>query len=124
MLMPFRFGAGGPVGSGNQWMSWVDRDDVIRAVEWALDRDAVRGVYNITSPEPVRNREFAKTVGGVMHRPAFMPAPAFALRLAFGEMADEVLLGGQRAIPRRAIAEGFVFSRPSLVASLQYATER
>jgi uncharacterized protein len=124
MLVPFRLGAGGPIGSGNQWMSWVDRDDVLRAIEWALDNERVRGVYNITSPEPVRNRDFAKMAGRVLHRPAFMPAPSFALRLAFGEMAGEILLGGQRVVPRRALADGFTFSRPALESSLRIATKR
>ena len=122
MLLPFRFGAGGPVGSGNQWMSWVDRDDVLRAIEWALDNDNVRGIYNITSPEPVRNSDFAKTAGRVLGRPSVLPAPAFALRLAFGEMADEILLGGQRVVPRRTQAEGFTFNRPALESSLRHAT--
>jgi hypothetical protein len=119
MVVPFRFGAGGPVGSGQQWMSWVDRDDVLDAIQWAIDHDHVRGVYNITAPEPVRNREFAKTLGRVLHRPAVMPAPAFALRLIFGEMADEALLGGQRAVPRRAMREGFVFQSPTIEAALR-----
>jgi NAD dependent epimerase/dehydratase family enzyme len=105
-------------------MSWVDRDDVLDAIAWALDRDTVRGVYNITSPEPVTNREFAKTLGRVLHRPAFMPAPAFALRAAFGEMADEVLLGGQRAVPRRALAEGFRFAHHNLSSTLSRVTVR
>jgi uncharacterized protein (TIGR01777 family) len=117
MLLPFKLGAGGPIGSGEQWMSWVDRDDAVRMVEWAIAHDSARGVYNVTAPEPVRNRDFTKALGRALHRPAFVPAPAFALRLAFGEMADEVLLGGQRAVPRRAEREGFVFEVPALEAS-------
>jgi uncharacterized protein (TIGR01777 family) len=109
MMLPFKLGAGGPVGSGRQWMSWIDRDDAVRIVEWALDRADARGVYNATAPEPVRNRDFARALGGALHRPAFMPAPSFALRLAFGQMAEEVLLGGQRVVPRRADTEGFLF---------------
>ena len=120
MLRAFKFGAGGPIGNGNQWMSWVDRDDVIRAIEWAIDNPSVRGAYNITSPEPVRNRDFARALGRAMHRPSFMPAPGFALRLVFGEMAREVLLGGQRAIPARATREGFTFRYPSLDESLRH----
>jgi uncharacterized protein len=120
MMRPFRFGAGGPVGSGQQWMSWVDRDDVIRAIEWAIDNPSVRGTYNITSPEPVRNRDFARALGRAMHRPSILPAPAFALRLLFGEMADEILLGGQRAVPARATREGFTFRYPTLVESLRH----
>jgi uncharacterized protein (TIGR01777 family) len=118
MMMPFRFGAGGPVGNGRQWMSWIDRDDAIRMVLWAIDRDAARGVYNATSPQPVRNRDFARSLGRAMHRPAIMPAPAIALKLAFGQMAEEVLLGGQRVVPRRGEAEGFAFAHPALDEAL------
>lgn len=118
MLLPFKLGAGGPVGSGEQWMSWIDRDDAVRIVLWALDNSNVRGIYNATAPEPVRNRDFARSLGRALHRPAFMPAPGFALKLAFGQMAEEVLLGGQRVVPRRAEREGFVFEVPTLDASL------
>lgn len=121
LLIPFRLGAGGPVGSGNQWMSWVDRDDVIAFMIWALDHHEARGVYNVTAPEPVTNRDFARTLGGVLHRPALLPAPGFALRLMFGEMADETLLGGQRVVPARASSEGFAFRYPTLDASLRHA---
>jgi hypothetical protein len=120
MMLPFQFGAGGPIGSGEQWMSWVDREDVLRAIEWAIDNPQVRGTYNITAPEPVRNRDFARGLGRAIHRPSFMPTPAFALRLIFGEMADEVLLGGQRVVPSRATQEGFTFKYPTLEASLQH----
>lgn len=117
MLLPFKLGAGGPVGSGQQWMSWIDRDDAVRFVEWAIHNPEVRGVYNATAPEPVRNRDFTRALGRALHRPAFMPVPAFVLKAAFGEMAEEVLLGGQRAVPRRAEREGFVFEIPTLDAS-------
>lgn len=119
MLLPFQLGGGGPIGSGNQWMPWVDRDDVLRMIEWAIDNDNVRGVYNVAAPEPVRNREFAKTLGRVLRRPALLPAPAFALRLAFGQMADEALLGGQRVLARRAEREGFRFETPALETALR-----
>ncbi|HEY6843587.1 MAG TPA: TIGR01777 family oxidoreductase [Thermoanaerobaculia bacterium] len=118
MMLPFRFGAGGPLGSGRQWMSWIDRQDVVRAIEWAIDNPNVRGTYNMTSPEPVRNRDFAHALGRAMHRPSFMPAPAFALRLALGETADEMLLTGQRVLPSRALREGFTFRYPTLESSL------
>jgi uncharacterized protein (TIGR01777 family) len=118
MALPFRFGAGGPVGSGRQWMSWIDRQDVVRAVEWAIDNPSVRGTYNMTSPEPVRNRDFARALSRAMHRPSLMPAPAFALRLLFGEMAGEMLLSGQRVVPARALGEGFTFRYPTLESSL------
>lgn len=118
MLLPFKLGAGGPIGSGAQWMAWVDRDDAVRFVEWAIDHDVARGAYNVTAPEPVRNRDFARALGRALHRPAFLPTPAFALRLVFGEMADEALLSGQRAVPHRAEREGFVFEAPSIAVSL------
>jgi uncharacterized protein (TIGR01777 family) len=119
MLLPFKLGAGGPIGSGRQWMSWIDREDAIRIVEWAIAEPTARGVYNATAPEPVRNREFARELGKALHRPAFMPAPGFALKLVFGQMAEEVLLGGQRVTPARVLAEGFEFHYPTLGASLK-----
>jgi uncharacterized protein (TIGR01777 family) len=121
MMLPFRFGAGGRVGSGRQWMSWIDRGDVVRMILWALDNEAVRGVYNATSPEPVTNRDFARALGRAMHRPALLPAPAFALRLLFGQMAEEMLLNGQRVLPARAAREGFVFESPNLDRALAHA---
>jgi len=117
LMLPFKLGAGGPIGNGKQWMSWIDRDDAVRAIEWAVDNPQARGVYNITAPEPVTNRDFTRALGRAVHRPAFMPAPAFALRAVFGEMAEEMLLGGQRVVPRRAEREGFVFEAPTLDAS-------
>jgi uncharacterized protein (TIGR01777 family) len=118
MMLPFKLGAGGPVGNGKQWMSWLGREDAVRIVEWAVDHAAANGTYNATSPQPVTNREFARALGRALHRPAVMPAPAFALRLAFGEMAEEVLLAGQRVVPARMSAEGFAFEKPSIDAAL------
>jgi len=113
MLLPFRLGIGGRIGSGEQWMSWVDREDVLRAIEFAVDNDNLRGIYNVTSPNPVRNRDFVRALGRALHRPTLLPTPALPLRIAFGQMADEALLGGQRAVPSRLAKEGFAF---------QYAT--
>lgn len=121
LLLPFRLGVGGPIGSGKQWMSWVDRDDAIAFIEWAMDSQSARGTYNVTAPAPVTNRDFVRVLGGVLHRPAILPAPGFALRLMFGDMADETLLSGQRAVPARATAEGFVFRYPTLDPSLRHA---
>ena len=121
MMLPFRFGAGGRVGSGRQWMSWIERGDLVRMILWALENEAVRGVYNATAPQPVTNRELTRVLGRAMHRPAFLPAPAFALRLLFGRMADEILLGGQRVLPARAAREGFVFEYPNLDRALAHA---
>ena len=110
MLLPFKLGVGGPIGNGRQWFSWIDRDDALRFVMWAIDNESVRGVYNVTAPEPVRNRDFARALGRALHRPSFMPVPAFALRMMFGQMADEALLAGQRVLPARADGEGFEFA--------------
>jgi hypothetical protein len=121
MLPPFYFGAGGPIGNGKQWMSWVDREDVIRAIEWAIDSSSAQGIYNVSAPNPVRNREFAKALGNAIRRPAILPVPAFALRTLFGSgLADEALLGGQRAVPSRLQREGFTFRYPTLPASLAH----
>jgi uncharacterized protein len=109
IAMPFRFGAGGRVGSGRQYMSWIHRDDWLGLVRWLLQNADVDGVVNATAPVPVTNAEFSSTLGRAMHRPAFMPAPAFALRLALGEMADALLLGGQRVLPAKAEAAGYRF---------------
>lgn len=122
MLLPFRLGVGGPVGSGRQWMSWVDRDDVLRAISWLMERESAYGVYNITAPDPVRNRDFVHALGDALHRPSFMPAPSFALRLAFGEMAEELLLTGQRVVPSRLLEEGFAFESTDLEATLRRVT--
>ncbi|HEX8253214.1 MAG TPA: TIGR01777 family oxidoreductase [Thermoanaerobaculia bacterium] len=124
MLLPFKLGAGGPIGSGEQWMSWIERDDVLRMIEWAIETESVRGVYNATAPEPARNRDFSRALGRAVSRPAFMPAPAFALRLAFGQMADEALLAGQRVLPRRAEQEGFTFEARGLDDALGRALRK
>ncbi|MGH9424274.1 MAG: TIGR01777 family oxidoreductase, partial [Thermoanaerobaculia bacterium] len=122
LLLPFRLGAGGPMGNGRQWMSWIDREDVLRMIEWSIDQPAARGVFNATAPGPVTNRDFAKTLGRVLHRPAILPAPAFALRIVLGrEMANEMLLAGQRVLPKRASEEGFTFAYPELTAALTHA---
>ncbi|MEO6486911.1 MAG: TIGR01777 family oxidoreductase [Thermoanaerobaculia bacterium] len=121
MLLPFKLGVGGRIGSGQQWMSWVSRDDLIRMIEWAIGKDSARGIYNVTSPVPVRNVDFTKALGHALHRPTIFPIPGFVLKAAFGEMADEVLLGGQRVIPARAMEEGFVFSHLPIEPALKHA---
>ncbi len=109
MLPPFWFGAGGPVGSGRQYWPWIHRDDWIGLVQWAIASPAVRGAINATAPHPVTNAEFARALGRAIHRPAFMPAPGFALKLVLGEMADALLLSGQNAVPDAAKRAGFSF---------------
>ena len=109
MVLPFKFGAGGPLGSGRQYMPWIHRDDWVALVRWTVATAAADGAINATAPSPVTNAEFARALGRALHRPAFMPAPAFALRLALGEMADALFLSGQRAVPAKAERLGFRF---------------
>jgi len=118
MLPAFRFGLGGPVGTGRQWMSWIHVDDLCGLILHALDTAALEGPVNAAAPEPVRNREFARLLGATLRRPALLPAPSFALRLLFGEMADAVLLTGQRVLPGRARGTGFRFGYPRLDEAL------
>ena len=117
MLPAFRAFAGGPVGSGSQWMSWIHRDDLVELFVFALSNAAVSGALNATAPRPVRNREFAAALGQAVHRPALVPAPAAAVKLLFGEMATMVL-DGQRAVPKRALGLGFRFRFPELSVAL------
>jgi len=109
MLLPFQMLVGGPLGSGTQYMPWIHKEDWVRLVTWAASHEGARGPLNATSPRPVTNAEFSKALGRALKRPSFMPTPAFALRLALGEMADALLLGGQRALPVRATDLGFSF---------------
>ena len=118
MALPFYFMAGGPLGSGRQFMPWIHRDDWTEMVHWALVTPAVTGPLNVTSPNPVTNREFARTLGTVLRRPSIMPAPAFALRIALGELAD-ALLTGQRALPAKAESLAFRFRHPELEPALR-----
>lgn len=109
MLPPFKMFAGGPLGSGTQYMPWIHKDDWVRLVAWMITAEGARGAVNATSPSPVTNAEFSSALGRVLKRPSLLPAPAFALRIALGEMADALLLSGQRALPRRATDLGFSY---------------
>jgi len=120
LLLPFKLGGGGPIGNGKQWMPWIDRDDALRFVEWAIANDDASGVYNATAPAPLRNRDFARALGRTLHRPAIVPAPAFALKLVFGQMAEEALLAGQRVLPARPVGEGFEFQQRTIEAALDH----
>lgn len=119
MLLPFRLGLGGRVGSGQQWMSWISLDDQVRAIRFAIDRDELSGPLDLTSPTPVRNEEFTRVLGEVLGRPTLLTVPAFAFELMFGEMGRALLLGGQRALPSRLLAAGFSFAHPSLTEALR-----
>jgi uncharacterized protein (TIGR01777 family) len=118
MLMPFRLGAGGRVGDGRQYLSWVTLDDVIGAIHHALTTEALQGPVNVVAPQPVTNAEFTKTAGRVLRRPTLFPLPAFAARLMFGEMADELLLASQRARPVRLLDTHYAFRFPDLEGAL------
>lgn len=118
MLFPFKMGVGGPIGDGSQWMSWIHIDDLVNLFLHAIEKSGVSGPLNATAPEPVTNREFSKTLGRVLKRPAFLPTPPFALKLAFGEFAD-ILSTGQRIVPAKALASGFQFRYPSLEGALR-----
>jgi uncharacterized protein len=118
MLLPFRMFAGGPLGSGRQYMPWIHKADWTRLVAWAIENEGARGPVNATGPRPVTNAEFSSALGHALHRPSFMPAPGFALRLALGEMADALLLSGQRALPVRASDLGFAFKFNDLAEAL------
>ncbi len=119
MLLPFRLGLGGPIGSGSQYWPWIHADDWSGLVEFLLDQPTVSGAVNLTAPMPVTNATFAKTLGRVLGRPAILPAPRFALRAALGEVADALLLSGQRAEPRRAMALGYTFAYSDLETALR-----
>jgi uncharacterized protein (TIGR01777 family) len=118
MMLPFRFGLGGKLGTGRQWMSWVTLEDAIGMLRFALDNAGVNGAMNVVSPQPVRNAEFTQALAHAMRRPALFTAPAFALRLAMGEMADELLLASQRAAPKVMEKMGFAFRQAEIVSAL------
>ena len=119
MLTPFKMGVGGKIGSGNQYMSWIDLEDEAGVILHCLSRDSIRGAVNSVGPAPVRNVEFTKTLGRVLSRPTVFPLPAPIARLMFGEMADGLLLSSQRAEPAKLAADGFSFRYKTLESSLQ-----
>ncbi len=118
MLTPFKFCLGGRIGDGEQWMSWVDLEDVVRALEFIIHTEELDGPVNIVAPNPVRNRQFTVSLGDVLGRPTPFPMPAFAARLLFGEMADELLLASSRVQPERLREHGFNFEFPHIKDSL------
>jgi uncharacterized protein len=123
MLPFFKAGVGGPVAGGRQYVPWVHRDDVVGATTFALDNEAVRGPVNVTAPEPVTNRELSRTLGRVLHRPAFAPVPALAVKALYGDMA-QIVTTGQRAVPGRLTELGYEFRQPDLEPALRDATDR
>ncbi|MES0873899.1 TIGR01777 family oxidoreductase [Sinimarinibacterium thermocellulolyticum] len=117
LLLPFRLGLGGVMGSGAQWMSWIHRDDLVGLILWLIDTPQAQGAYNGTAPQPARHREFVRTLARTLRRPALIPIPAPALRLLLGEMAG-LVLEGQRVLPQRALRGGYVFRYPDLATAL------
>lgn len=124
MVTPFQWGVGGRLGSGKQWMSWVALDDLVGAVRAALANDRLSGPVNVVAPNPVRNEEFICVLARVLHRPTIFSAPAFALRLALGEMADALLLISQRVQPERLLAARFAFRHGELEPALRVSLKR
>jgi uncharacterized protein (TIGR01777 family) len=123
MLPPFRFGVGGRIGSGRQWMSWIHVEDVIGLIQFALENDAVAGPVNATAPNPVTNAQFTHDLAGALHRPAICPVPKFALKIIFGEMA-EVIIASQRVVPAVALNAGYRFQFPELRPALGQILDR
>jgi uncharacterized protein len=119
MLPPFKLGLGGRLGSGQQWMSWIDVLDVVGAIHHILKTDLLQGPVNMVAPRPVRNAEFTKTLAQVLSRPAIFPVPGFAIKLALGEMGDTLLLGSQRVEPAQLVASGYPFRFSDLASSLK-----
>jgi hypothetical protein len=118
MALPFKLGAGGRLGDGRQWMSWLTLRETVRIVQFALASSALSGPVNVVTPNPVRNSEFTKVLAKTLHRPALFPAPAFALRLAVGEMADALLLVSQKVMPAKLKQAGYAFELPDLAGAL------
>lgn len=119
MLPLFRLGLGGPIGSGQQWMSWIHRDDLVGIILHCIEHQQVTGPINGTAPGAVTNKKFARTLGKVLRRPAVMPTPGFVLKLVFGQMAEELLLSGQNVYPKKALQTGYSFLYPELEPALR-----
>ena len=117
MLFPFRLGLGGPVGNGRQWLAWIHREDHLRMIRFLMEHERLDGAFNAVAPQPVTSREFARILGRVLGRPARLPVPAVVIQLLLGEQA-ELLLGSQRAVPRRFEEAGFRFHYPELESAL------
>ena len=120
MLLPFKLGAGGVIGNGRQYMSWIALDDVLGAIYHALMTDALDGPVNVVAPQPVSNRDYTRTLGRALGRPTLVPLPAVAARLAFGEMAEALFLSSSRVKPQRLVESGYAFRFPELGVALQH----
>jgi len=120
MLLPFKMGVGGVIGSGKQYMSWASIDDVAAMIQYVIANESMRGPVNLVSPNAVTNRQFTKTLGKVLHRPTILPMPAFAARMAFGEMANELLLASTRVVPKKLMDSDYEFRHPELGEALEH----
>ncbi len=123
LILPFKFFVGGPIGNGRQYFPWIHIEDEVRAIRFLIEHEQAQGAYNLTAPQPLPNREVARIVGRVMHRPSLVPVPAFALKLALGEVAS-VVLDSQRVVPQRLQEAGFTFRFPDLEAALRHLLGR
>lgn len=123
MLLPFRFFAGGPIMPGNQWVSWIHRRDHVGLIQWALSTPTVSGPINAVAPEPVTMNTFCEVLGGVLHRPLWLPVPRFALNMLLGELGT-LMTTGQRVIPAKAVAGGYAFHYPTLEPALRAALKK
>jgi uncharacterized protein (TIGR01777 family) len=123
MLTPFKFGVGGTVGSGDQWMSWVAIDDLVKMIIFAIENEDFKGSFNATAPNPVQNEEFTDTLGKVLHRPTIIPVPAFGIKMLFGEMGEKLLLEGNRVLPKKLEDAGFEFDYPNLEDAMRHVLE-
>jgi uncharacterized protein (TIGR01777 family) len=121
MLTPFKFGIGGTVGSGKQYMSWIALDDLIKMIHFALENENLNGAVNAVAPNAVTNQEFTKTLGKVLSRPTFLPVPEFAIKTLFGEMGETLLLEGARVVPQKLRDAGFEFDFPNLEDAMNHA---
>jgi uncharacterized protein (TIGR01777 family) len=119
LAKPFRFFLGGYLGSGKQWFSWISLEDELAAIKFLMESENISGVFNLTAPKPVTIKEFCVTLGRILKRPCWFKVPGFALRLALGEMADEMLLSGQKILPKRLLDAGFKFNNPDLEKTLR-----
>ena len=123
MLLPFKLGVGGVVGSGKQWMSWIAMDDHVAVINYVIENENIRGAVNAVSPNPTTNHDFTKTLGDVLYRPTFLPLPEFAVSMVFGEMGDVLLLASTKVLPKRLEDAGFEFKFPELKPALEHAVK-
>jgi uncharacterized protein (TIGR01777 family) len=123
MLTPFKLGVGGVVGSGKQWMSWVSLDDMVGIINFLIENENIRGAVNAVAPTPVTNEQFTKALGDVLYRPTFLPLPAFAVNMIFGEMGDALLLASTRVVPKRLEDAGYKFGQTDVRSAIEHAVK-